>query len=104
FSFRNPVFMDDFVDGNLLGDMENQQTGDVSLMSVDPLPHLPPHTYLEWFSERGEHYRIELAAGGASITNADEERALEHEVHKIVQRLSALPAAPTRTRDDSGCV
>jgi len=103
-TFRNPAFMDDDVAVHVLGDMENPQTGDVSLMSFDPHPHLPPHPYLEWFSERGEHYRIELAAGGASIANADEERALEHEVHKIVQRLSALPAAPTRTRDDSGCV
>ena len=103
-TFRNPAFMDDDVAGHVLGDMENPQTGDVSLMSFDPHPHLPPHPYLEWFSGRGEHYRIELAAGAASIANADEVRALEHEVHKIVQRLSALPTAPTRTLDDSGCV
>jgi hypothetical protein len=56
-------------------------------MSFDPHPHLPPHPYLEWFSDRQNHYRIELAAGAASIAGADEERALEPEVHRIVERL-----------------
>ena len=71
-TFRNPAFMDDDVAGHVLGDMENPQTGDVSLMSFDPHPHLPPHPYLEWFSDRQNHYRIELAAGAASIANATE--------------------------------
>jgi len=73
-------------------------------MSFDPHPHLPPHPYLEWFSDCQNHYRIELAAGAARIANVDEERALEHEILGIVERLSALPAAPTKSRTDSDWV
>ena len=95
-TFHNPAFVDDDVAGHVLGDMENPQTGDVSLMSFDPHPHLPPHPYLEWFSDRQNHYRIELAA--------DAERALEPEIRAIVERLSALPAAPAKSRTDSDWV
>jgi len=99
-TFRNPAFMDEDVAGHVLGDMENPQTGDVSLMSFDPHPHLPPHPYLEWFSDCQNHYRIELAAGAARIANADEERALDAELAAIAERLSALPATPTKSRTD----
>ncbi|MEK6605842.1 MAG: hypothetical protein AABY77_08140, partial [Nitrospirota bacterium] len=60
-TFSNPSFVDDDLAGQVLGDLENPQTGAVSLMSFDPHPHLPPHPYLEWFSDRDNHYRIELA-------------------------------------------
>jgi len=100
-TFRNPAFVDDDVAGHVLGDMENPQTGDVSLMSFDPHPHLPPHPYLEWFSDRQNHYRIELAAGAAHIADADETRALDAALAAIVERLSALPAAPSKSRTDS---
>jgi len=73
-------------------------------MSFDPHPHLPPHPYLEWFSDRDNHYRIELAAGAARIAGADEARALEADLAAIVQRLAALPAAPVKTRADSDWV
>src|SRR6266705_2206495 len=99
-TFSNPSFEDDDVAGHVLGDLENPQTGDVSLMSFDPHPHLPPHPYLEWFSDRQNHYRIELAADAARIANADEERALDAELRAIVERLSALPAAPSKSRTD----
>ena len=103
-TFRNPAFVDDDVAGHVLGDMENPQTGDVSLMSFDPHPHLPPHPYLEWFSDHQNHYRIELAAGAASIASPEDERALGPEIRAIVERLSALPAAPAKSRTDSDWV
>jgi len=103
-TFRNPAFMDDDVAGHVLGDMENPQTGDVSLMSFDPHPHLPPHPYLEWFSDRQNHYRIELAAGAARIASGDEARTIDAEIAAIVERLSALPAAPSKSRTDSDWV
>ena len=103
-TFRNPAFVDDDVAAQVLGDFEIPQVGEVSLISFDPHPLLAPHPYIEWFSDRQNHYRIELAAGAASIASVEEERALEHELSKIVERLSALPAAPTRARDDSDWV
>ena len=102
--FDNPSFMDDDVAGQVLGDMENPQTGEVSLMSFDPHPHLPPHPYLEWFSDRDNHYRIELAAGAARIASADEARALDAQLAAIAERLSSLPAAPSKSRADSDWV
>lgn len=89
-TFNNPSFVDDDFAGQVLGDLENPQTGAVSLMSFDPHPHLPPHPYLEWFSDRENHYRIELAMGTARIASADEARALESDLAAIAQRLTAL--------------
>jgi hypothetical protein len=103
-TFSNPSFEDDDVAGHVLGEMENPQTGDVSLMSFDPHPHLTPHPYLEWFSDRDNHYRIELTPGAAHIASADEARALEADLSAIVERLAALPAAPVKTRSDSDWV
>jgi hypothetical protein len=102
--FSNASFADDDVAGQVLGDLENPQTGEVSLMSFDPHPHLPPHPYLEWFSDRDNHYRIELAAGAARIATAEEERELVSELTAIADRLSSLPAAPAKSRADSDWV
>jgi hypothetical protein len=103
-TFSNPSFEDDDVAGHVLGDLENPQTGDVSLMSFDPHPHLPPHPYLEWFSNRDNHYRIELASGAARIADENEARALDAVIAAIVDRLSTLPAAPAKSRSDSDWV
>jgi len=103
-TFCNPSFEDDDVAGHVLGDLENPQTGDVSLMSFDPHPHLPPHPYLEWFSDRDNHYRIELASGAARIADADEARTLDADIAAIAERLAALPAAPAKSRADSDWV
>ena len=103
-TFSNPSFSDDEIAGQALGDMENPQTGAVSLMSFDPHPHLTPHPYFEWFSARDTHYRIELAAGDARIASADEARALDTDLAAISERLSALPAAPIKSRADSDWV
>ena len=103
-AFSNPSFEDDDVAGHVLGDMENPQTGDVSLMSFDPHPHLTPHPYLEWFSDRDNHYRIELPVGAARIASADEARALDATLAAIAERLSALPTAPAKSRAESDWV
>jgi hypothetical protein len=100
-TFRNPAFEDDEVAGHVLADLETPQTGDVSLMSFDPHPHLPPHPYLEWFSVSEDHYRIELPEGAAHIADADEARALEADLTAIGTRLSALGRAPEPSRADS---
>ena len=102
--FDNPSFRDDDLAGHVLEDLENPQTGAVSLMSFDPHPHLTPHPYLEWFSARDNHYRIELADGAARIASADEARALDADLAAIVERLAALPAAPSKSRADSDWV
>jgi hypothetical protein len=100
-TFSNPSFQDDDLAGQVLGDVENPQTGEVSLMSFDPHPHLPPHPYLEWFSESQNHYRIELAPGAAAIAGADEARALETELSGIAARLAAVSPLPPRPRSDA---
>ena len=99
--FGNPSFVDDDLAGQVLGDLENPQTGTVSLMAFDPHPHLQPHPYLEWFSDRDNHYRIELALGAARIASVEEERALDTDLAAIAERLAALPAAPVKARADS---
>jgi hypothetical protein len=103
-TFSNPSFEDDDVAGHVLGDLENPQTGDVSLMSFDPHPHLTPHPYLEWFSDRDNHYRIELASGAARIVCSEEARALDADLAAIAERLSSLPAAPAKSRAESDWV
>ena len=102
--FSNPSFEDDEVAGHVLGEMENPQTGAVSLMSFDPHPHLPPHPYFEWFSDRENHYRIELPEGAARIASTEEERTLQAELAAIAERLSAMPVAPAKSRADSDWV
>ncbi|HEU5201180.1 MAG TPA: hypothetical protein VFT92_00180, partial [Nitrospira sp.] len=58
--FRNGGFEDDELAAQVLGDMENPQIGTVNLISFDPHPNLVPHPYVEWFSDRSNHYRFEL--------------------------------------------
>ena len=67
--FRNCRFEDEDLAGQVIGDMENPQIGDVNLISFDPHPNLAPHPYIEWFSARKNHYRIELEPGEAWIVS-----------------------------------
>jgi hypothetical protein len=67
--FRNRRFEDEDLAGQVIGDMENPQIGDVNLISFDPHPNLAPHPYIEWFSARKNHYRIELEPGEAWIVS-----------------------------------
>jgi len=103
-TFDNPAFVDEDLAAQVLGDVESPQTGEVSLMSFDPHPHLTPHPYFEWFSDRHNHYRIELADGAARIAGPEDERALEAELAAITERLTALPAAPAKSHADSDWV
>jgi len=70
--FRNSRFEDEDLAGQVIGDMENPQIGDVNLISFDPHPNLSPHPYIEWFSTRKNHYRIELEPADAWIVAASE--------------------------------
>ena len=98
-TFRNPDFIDDDLAGQVLGDMEIPQTGNVSLMSFDPHPNLAPHPYFEWFSEREKHYRIELSDGAARIADSDEEQALSPHIAAITKRLVSVEQKPAFSGD-----
>lgn len=86
--FRNRHFEDDDVAGQVIGDMENPQIGDVNLMSFDPHPNLAPHPYIEWFSLRKNHYRFELEPGDAWIVTADAAAAIDPQSQRIRALLS----------------
>ena len=87
--FRNRHFEDDDVAGQVIGDMENPQVGDVNLMSFDPHPNLVPHPYIEWFSLRKNHYRFELESGDAWIVTGDAVAAIDAQIQRIRALLSA---------------
>jgi len=99
FRFRNPAFSDDDLAAHVLADFEVPHVGEVSLISFDPHPHLTPHPYIEWFSTRKNHYRIELAAGEAWVLTDAEALALAPDVQAIRQALSGSHA-PTRDEAD----
>ncbi|MFM8551455.1 MAG: hypothetical protein ACKOCD_03955 [Nitrospiraceae bacterium] len=101
--FRNSQFADEDLAGQVLADFEVPQVGEVSLISFDPHPLLSPHPYLEWFSLRKNHYRIELAAGDATILTDDEAAVFDQEHEAIRQALSSR-ARSTRGRADSDWV
>jgi hypothetical protein len=96
--FRNSAFSDDDVAAHVLADLEVPQVGEVSLISFDPHPHLVPHPYIEWFSTRKNHYRIELAAGDAWVLTDAEAEALDPDVQAIRNALSGSLAS---TREPS---
>ena len=87
--FRNSRFADEDLAGQVLGDFEVPQVGEVSLISFDPHPLLAPHPYIEWFSLRKDHYRIELAPGEAWILSGAEAAALDAESKAIRDALGA---------------
>jgi len=99
FRFRNSAFSDDDMAGHVLADFEVPQVGEVSLISFDPHPHLVPHPYIEWFSTRRQHYRIELAAGDAWVLSDAEAEALDSDVQAIRNSLSGS-LAPMREPSD----
>ncbi|NKB82299.1 MAG: hypothetical protein GKS05_10515 [Nitrospirales bacterium] len=67
FRFNNSTFSDDAFALERLVDFDAPQLGEVSLISFDPHPLLEPHPYIEWFSQKRTHYRIELALKDAWI-------------------------------------
>lgn len=99
--FRNRHFEDDDVAGQVIGDMENPQIGDVNLMSFDPHPNLVPHPYIEWFSLRKNHYRFELEPEDAWIVKGEAVAAIDLLSQRIRTQLAGLlTAKPTREESD----
>jgi hypothetical protein len=99
--FRNRHFEDDDVAGQVIGDMENPQIGDVNLMSFDPHPNLVPHPYIEWFSLRKNHYRFELEPGDAWIVTGEAAAVIDPQSRRIRAELAGLlTAKPAREDSD----
>ena len=95
--FRNRRFEDADLAGQILGDMENPQIGDVNLISFDPHPNLAPHPYIEWFSTRKNHYRIELDPAEAWIAQDKDLAVIDRDSQRIRQALAHLAdAKPVR--------
>jgi hypothetical protein len=92
--FRNSRFEDEDVAVQVLGDMENPQLGTVYLISFDPHPNLMPHPYVEWFSQKREHYRFELSPGDAWIAQAAELEPIEQESRRIRESFTNLVPKP----------
>jgi hypothetical protein len=86
--FRNRRFEDEDFAGQVLGDMENPQIGDVNLISFDPHPNLAPHPYIEWFSTRENHYRIELEPADAWIVPPSEVETIDEASRAIREALA----------------
>jgi hypothetical protein len=101
--FHNSRFEDEDLAGQALGDFEIPQVGEVSLISFDPHPNLLPHPYIEWFSIRKNHYRIELNPDDASILSNGEAAALDADSMAIREALSGQLLS-TRDRIDSDWV
>lgn len=97
--FKNSRFVEDDWAGQILEDVEVPQVGEVSLISFDPHPNLLPHPYIEWFSVRNHHYRIELAPEDAWILSEAEAAALDKDSRRIREALSGQLRSP-RARED----
>lgn len=83
FSFKNSQFADDPNAASRLLDLANPQLGTVSSISFDPHPLLAPHPYIEWFSLKGDHYRIELQEGDARLLDSTEAACYDEQSRKI---------------------
>jgi len=102
--FRNSRFEDEDLAGQVIGDLESPQLGTVNLMSFDPHPNLQPHPYLEWFSLRKNHYRIELAPGDAWIVSDAELTGIDAESRRIREALADRIGDQPRPRGGSDWV
>lgn len=99
--FRNPRFEEDDVAGQVIGDMENPQIGEVNLMSFDPHPNLVPHPYIEWFSLRKNHYRFELEPGDAWVATGEALAAIDPQSQHIRTQLAGqLAVKPAGAESD----
>jgi hypothetical protein len=96
--FRNPRFEDEDLAGQVIGDMENPQIGDVNLISFDPHPNLAPHPYIEWFSARKNHYRIELEPADAWIVPMVEVGEIDR-VSRTIREVLAVRVTDRPTRE-----
>jgi hypothetical protein len=96
--FRNPRFEDEDLAGQVIGDMENPQIGDVNLISFDPHPNLAPHPYIEWFSAKKNHYRIELEPADAWIVPMVEGGEIDR-VSRAIREVLAVRVTDRPTRE-----
>ena len=85
--FENSKFIEDGRALESLADFSMPQIGKVSLISFDPHPLLPPHPYIEWFSQNKEHYRIELESADARILSDDEISEIESVSQGLYEKL-----------------
>ncbi|MDR4475760.1 MAG: hypothetical protein R3B11_07075 [Nitrospira sp.] len=99
--FKNSRFADEDLAGQVLGDVEIPQIGDASLISFDPHPHLVPHPYIEWFSMKKNHYRIELAPEDAWIATEAEVAEIHPVSCGIRDRLKGLYGRKSAAADES---
>ena len=100
FRFHNSRFEDEDLAGHALADFEIPQVGEVGLISFDPHPNLSPHPYIEWFSIRKTHYRVELTEDDAVILSPEEAAAYDADSTAIREALSSQLRS-TRDRSDS---
>ena len=98
--FRNRSFEDDEMAAQVIGDMENPQVGTVNLISFDPHPNLVPHPYVEWFSDRSNHYRFELKPEEAWIVPETEQGTID-EQSRLIRESLAGSVAERPKREDS---
>ena len=98
--FKNSRFADEDLAGQVLGDVEIPQIGEVSLISFDPHPHLVPHPYFEWFSMRKNHYRIELVPEDAWIATAKEVGEIDSISQEIRDRLASQSGSQSMAADE----
>ena len=96
--FRNPRFEDEDLAGQVIGDMENPQIGEVNLISFDPHPNLTPHPYIEWFSTKKNHYRIELEPADAWIVPMLEVAEIDR-VSRAIREVLAVRVTDRPTRE-----
>lgn len=89
FRFRNSQYLDDEWAFERLSGFAIPQVGHVSLISFDPHPLLPPHPYIEWFSEGNSHYRIELEPEDAWILPEKESEELTSQSESIRDLLAS---------------
>lgn len=99
--FKNSRFADEDLAGQVLGDVEIPQIGEVSLISFDPHPHLVPHPYFEWFSMRKNHYRIELTPEDAWIATEQEVGEIDSISREIRERLVSQSRREAESADES---
>lgn len=99
--FRNGSFEDDEVAAQVIGDMENPQIGTVNLISFDPHPNLVPHPYVEWFSDRSNHYRFELKPDEAWIVPPTALEVIDEQSRLIRESLAGrVVERPKREESD----
>jgi len=101
--FWNPRFEDEDFAGQVLGDMQNPQIWAVNLISFDPQPNLAPHPYIEWFSARKNHYRIELEPADAWIV-AESEMGEIDRVSRTIREALAGRATERPARESTDWV